>query len=44
MLQRYLAEVIELDDTQLSNADADFNDNVNVQDVTTMQRIIAEVL
>ncbi|MEE1218864.1 MAG: dockerin type I repeat-containing protein, partial [Ruminococcus sp.] len=38
MLQRYLAEVIELDDTQLSNADADFNDNVNVQDVTTMQR------
>ncbi|MEE1219437.1 MAG: dockerin type I repeat-containing protein [Ruminococcus sp.] len=44
MLQRYLAEVIELDDTQLSNADADFNDNVNVQDVTTMQRIIAEVI
>lgn len=42
LLQRYLAEFIELDDAQLAVADVKQDGIVNVKDVTEIQRIAAE--
>ena len=42
ILQRYLAEFIELDDGLLTLADVNLDGDVNVKDVTEIQRIAAE--
>ncbi len=40
MLQRYLAEMIQLDDQQMKAADVDGDGEVNIKDITAMQILI----
>ena len=42
-LQRHLASIVVLDDTQLSYADVDLNDEVEVIDVTMIQRWLVDI-
>ena len=42
MLQRYCTSTIELTDKQLSYADVDDNGSIDINDVTAIQRLIAE--
>ncbi len=42
LLQKYLADMVELDPTQLSISDVYMDDNVNIDDVTYIQKMIAE--
>lgn len=40
-IQKHLAHMIELDDTQLTNADYNCDGKVNVKDATTIQKVLA---
>ena len=44
LIQRYAAEIEELDDTQLLAADANGDGKVNIADATTIQNYIAEII
>ena len=44
LIQRYAAELEELDDTQLLAADANGDGKVNITDATMIQNYIAEII
>ena len=42
LIQKYIAMMVDFSDLQLELADVDGNGTVNINDVTTLQKMIAE--